>query len=456
MDKVKTKTKFVCTECGAFTVKWQGRCSECGAWNTLCEEPEISRSREDVYGFASSSVSKLSEVISDAQERMLTKIGEFDRCIGAGLVRGSLVLIGGVPGIGKSTLILQISELISRGYGKVIYVSGEESLSQIKLRADRLGVKSEELLLLSEVNLEIIVQKVKEINPCLIVIDSVQTLFDSRVQSVPGSVSQVRQSVLELMKLAKTLNITVMLVGHVTKEGFIAGPKVLEHMVDAVLYFEGENIQDLRMLRCIKNRFGATNEVGVFRMSGTGLSEITEVSKFLISQRVEHSPGSIIVPVIEGTRSFLIELQALTTRTNFGLPARKTAGVDLNRLSLIIAVLEKKASLSLSSSDIFINVVNGVYVNETAVDLAVAIAVFSSVKNKVIPESLVAFGELGLLGEVRSTSFAESRVKEAVKMGFKKCILPKANITGELAKYPMEFMGVENLQEALKIIQQNG
>jgi len=448
----KTKTKFVCAECGAVSIKWQGRCPECENWNSLVEELNIPVKDGIESWSLGKAPSKLKEIVLEKQERMLTGIDEFDRCMGGGIVKGSLALIGGVPGIGKSTILLQISDKISANYGKVLYASGEESLTQIKIRSERLNIKPENLLLLSEVNLEVIKKHIKEISPKLVVVDSIQTLFDENIEGIPGSVSQVRQSVLELMKLAKTLDITIMLAGHVTKEGFIAGPKILEHMVDTVLYFEGENIQDLRMLRCIKNRFGATNEVGVFKMGTYGLEEITDISKFLISQKVRNCPGSVIVPVIEGTRSFLIELQALTSKTNFGLPARKSAGIELNRLSLIIAVLEKRIGMALSSSDIFINVVNGVFINETSVDLAVAAAVFSSFKNKPVSDDTVIFGELGLLGEVRNISFAEARIKEAEKMGFKRCILPKSNLNDGLKKYKMEFAGVENLTEALAMI----
>lgn len=452
MTKTKTKTKFVCAECGAVSIKWQGRCPECENWNSLVEELNIPVKGGIESWSLGKAPSKLNEIVLENQPRMLTGIDEFDNCMGGGIVKGSLVLIGGVPGIGKSTILLQISDKISNNYGKVLYASGEESLTQIKIRSERLNIKPENLLLLSEVNLDVIKKHIKEISPKLTVIDSIQTLFDENIEGIPGSVSQVRQSVLELMKLAKTLDLTIVLVGHVTKEGFIAGPKLLEHMVDTVLYFEGENIQDLRMLRCIKNRFGATNEVGVFKMGTYGLEEITDISKFLISQKVKNSPGSVIVPVIEGTRSFLIELQALTSKTNFGFPVRKSAGIELNRLSLIIAVLEKRIGMALSSSDIFINVVNGVFINETAVDLAAAAAIFSSFKNKPIRDDTVIFGELGLLGEIRNTSFAEARIKEAEKMGFKRCILPKSNLNDSLKKYKMEFVPVENLTEALSLI----
>lgn len=452
MTKTKTRTKFICAECGAISIKWQGRCPECENWNSFVEEFDIPVKNSAESWSLGKKPSKLNEIILETQERILTGIDEFDRCVGAGMVKGSLVLIGGVPGIGKSTILLQISDKISKNYGNVLYASGEESLTQIKLRSERLNIKAENLFLFSEVSLEIIKKQIKEISPKLVVIDSIQTLFDENIEGVPGSISQVRQGVLELMKLAKTLDITIVIAGHVTKEGFIAGPKLLEHMVDTVLYFEGENIQDLRMLRCIKNRFGPTNEVGVFRMGTYGLYEITDISKFLISQRVEKSQGSVIVPVIEGTRSFLIELQALTSKTNFGLPARKSAGIELNRLALIIAVLEKKIGVALSSSDIFINVVNGVYINETAVDLAVAAAIFSSFKNKPIRDDTVVFGELGLLGEIRNICFVETRIKEAQKMGFKRCVLPKSNISDDLKKYKMELVGVENITEALTMI----
>lgn len=450
MSKVKTKTKFVCTSCGAAFVKWQGRCAACEEWNTLIEEGEASIESFEGWSGAGNP-QKLAEIVLAREERMLTGVGEFDRTLGGGLLKGSLVLIGGVPGIGKSTLVLQVSDKISAKYGKVLYVSGEESLQQIKLRADRLSVKSENLFLLSEVSLEAIIRKINQIKPSLVIVDSIQTLFDKNVESTPGSVSQVRQAVLELMKLAKTQGITVIIAGHVTKEGFIAGPKILEHMVDAVLYFEGEGVQQLRILRCVKNRFGATGEVGVFEMAANGLLEITDISKFLIGHRSQ-SPGSVITPVMEGTRCFLIEMQALTSKTNFGYPSRKCSGIDLNRLSLIIAVLEKKIGLCLSGSDIFVNVVNGVFVDETAVDLAAAAAIFSSFKGKT-PEPVTAiFGEVGLLGEVRSVPFAANRVKELVKMGFKKCVLPKILITEDLKKHPIELIGVENLKEALALI----
>lgn len=448
----KTKTRFVCQQCGAISVKWQGRCQECHAWNSLVEEIEAAPSKSLGYlDYSVSTPQLITQVSAEDSFRLHTHLKEFDRVLGGGLVTDSVVLIGGIPGVGKSTLLLEVASILSQKQDKVLYISGEESLSQIKLRANRLKINSNNLYLLSEVNLDLIEKYLEELSPKIVIIDSIQTVFSPQLSSPPGSIGQVRETASHLIRLGKNKQITVLLVGHVTKDGSLAGPKVLEHMVDCVLYFEGENLQQFRILRAIKNRFGATNEVGIFQMTSTGLKEILDVSGFLLNQRPAHSAGSVIIPIIEGTRSLLVELQALVTKTSFQIPARKTTGIDYNRLALILAVLEKRTGFYLANYDVFVNVVGGIQITEPGSDLGVAVAIASSLKDKPLDPDTVLLGELGLAGEVRAVSRIESRLKEAQKLGFKKCILPKHNITKDLANYSLELIGVSSLKEALRI-----
>jgi len=444
---MKQKTRFVCQECGSISIKWQGRCPECQNWNTFVEEAEVSHNKanKNVKRYAE----KLKDITISNNIRLTTGIEEFDRVLGGGLVKGSLVLIGGVPGIGKSTLILEASNMISGKFGKVLYVSAEESPVQIKLRADRLKINSEELYLLSETDIDSIKSVIKEIDPVLVVLDSVQTIYKSSFESSAGTISQVREIAREAMEFAKENNVTVILVGHVTKDGILAGPRFLEHMVDAVLYFEGENFQAFRILKTVKNRFGATNEVGVFEMTQSGLKEIQNASEFFLSQRVKDSSGSVIVPVVEGTRSMLVELQALVSKTNFGIPSRKSSGVDSNRLSLIIAVLEKRAGVFLGNSDIFVNVAGGISVDDLSLDLAVAVSIYSGVKNISIDNDIIVLGELGLGGEVRAIPNFDMRIKEAKRMGFNKALVPEGNINKESEKTGIRLIGVNNIKSAL-------
>lgn len=448
----KLKTRFVCQQCGAISIKWQGRCPECHEWNSLVEEIETAPSAGfDLLQISASVPQLISQVSYEESSRLHTNLKEFDRVLGGGLVTGSVILIGGVPGIGKSTLLLEVANNLSEKQNKVLYVSGEESLSQIKLRANRLKIDTNNLYLFSEVNLDLIEKYIEELSPKVVIIDSIQTIYSPQLTSPPGGIGQVKDTASRLIRLGKGKSIIILLVGHVTKDGSLAGPRVLEHMVDCVLYFEGENLQQFRILRSIKNRFGSTNEVGIYQMTSAGLKEILDISGFLLNQRPVNSSGSVIIPVVEGTRSLLVELQALVTKTNFQIPARKTTGIDYNRLALILAVLEKRTGFYLSSYDVFINVVGGVEITEPASDLGLAIAIASSLKDKPIDQDTVILGELGLAGEVRTVHRAESRLKEAQKLGFKKCILPKYNITKDFSSSSLELIGVSNLKEALRV-----
>ncbi len=434
---MKTKTVFVCTECGNEFPKWMGKCTVCNSWNTLVEETVITKEPAKsqrhslnsgaigtLEGMGDKSMPKSLKDISTKDElRISTGLSEFDRVLGGGLIAGSLVLLGGDPGIGKSTILLQICDYIGKER-KILYVSGEESLRQIKLRADRLGVNSENLKIYSETNTENIIECISREKPDMLVVDSVQTMFNPNLSSAPGSVSQIRDVAAMLMRIAKTYSIATFLVGHVTKEGSIAGPKILEHIVDCVLYFEGEQNRAYRIIRAIKNRFGSTNEIGVFEMDSNGLSEVKNPSSAMLSGRPIGAPGSCIVGTMEGTRPVLAEIQALATPTAFGNPRRMTTGVDFNRTMMLLAILEKRAGLHLSSYDTYVNVVGGLKMIEPATDLAIILAVASGFKNRPLPDDIVAVGEVGLTGEIRSCSFLESRISEAEKMGFKKIIVP--------------------------------
>lgn len=448
----KTKTKFVCSECGYESPKWLGKCPECNQWNTFIEELEqrITGSKLVEAGNVSKPLA-LKDIEVTNENRVSTGLMELNRVLGGGLVNGSLVLVGGDPGIGKSTLLLQMAENLGQIGLNILYVSGEESASQIKIRAERMGVKTPNIYLLAENNMENIGFVISENKPNILIIDSIQTMYNPALTSAPGSVSQVRESTLSLMRMAKTTNTTVFIVGHVTKEGSIAGPRVLEHMVDTVLYFEGDSHLSYRILRGVKNRFGSTNEIGIFEMSDIGLREIENPSQMLLSGRMKGEPGSCVTAAIEGTRAMLVEVQALTSYTNFGMPRRNSAGVDYNRAILLIAVLEKRVGMQLGNSDAYINVVGGIKLSEPAADLGILAAIASSFRNKEIDEGTIIIGEVGLAGEVRAVNFMEKRINEALKMGFKTCIIPRNNIAGLKDKYNMNIIGVQNVNEMLDI-----
>ena len=412
----KVSSVFVCNECGYETPKWLGKCPACNSWNTFFEQKIAKDSKKTgEKSVKNATPTALNSILGKEETRISTGVGELDRVLGGGIVKGSLILLGGEPGIGKSTLILQICDKM-KGDGKVLYVSGEESAEQIKLRADRLGIKNEDILFLGETDIDVISQAIQEVNPKLVIIDSIQTMYSDEITAAAGTVSQVREITARVMQICKKQNITTIIIGHVTKDGNIAGPRVLEHMVDTVLYLEGERYFTYRILRGVKNRFGSTNEIGMFEMEGKGLVEITNPSTILISERNGNPSGSIITVSIEGTRPLLVELQALTTLSVFGIPRRNAIGVDYNRLTLLMAVLEKKANLSLGNQDVYLNVVGGIKVNEPALDLPIILAVASSFKNLSIKEDVVAIGEVGLTGEVRSVNMIDKRIKEAEKL----------------------------------------
>lgn len=444
----KGKTVFYCQSCGYESAKWMGQCPGCREWNTFVEEPVIvsGGSNRKLTAIRREEPTLLSKVSRENNCRVSTEIQEFDRVLGGGIVSGSMVLVGGDPGIGKSTLLLQMCLLLVSRNHKVLYISGEESLQQIKIRADRLGDYSGDLMMLCETDLETIQEVIERIKPELVVIDSIQTMCKSDVSSAPGSVSQVRESTGVFMKIAKTLGVTVFIVGHVTKEGVVAGPRVLEHMVDTVLYFEGERHAAYRILRSVKNRFGSTNEIGVFEMGESGLREVLNPSQYLLDGRPEGASGSVVACLMEGTRPVMVEVQALVCRTNFNMPRRTAAGMDYNRVNLLMAVIEKRLGLSLANWDAYINIAGGMKLNVPALDLAVVAAIISSYKDLAIDEKTVIFGEVGLSGEVRGVSMAAQCVQEAKKLGFEKCILPTVNTKG-IEKGGIELVGVANLRE---------
>ena len=446
----KIKSVFICQECGYESPKWMGKCPACGEWNSFFEEKVItSKSSNGKTNKERVKPIELSKIEGKETTRVSTGFDELDRVLGGGLVNGSLVLLGGEPGIGKSTIILQICNKIKTA-GKVLYVSGEESAEQVKIRADRLNVKNDNLLFLSETDIHIVEEEIEQIKPALVIIDSIQTMYSDEITSAPGSVSQVREITAKIMRMCKENGITTILIGHVTKDGNIAGPRVLEHMVDTVLYLEGERYFSYRILRGVKNRFGSTNEIGMFEMQNEGLVEIDNPSSILISERNENPAGSVIVASIEGTRPLLVEFQALTTQSVYGLPRRTANGIDYNRLTLLIAVLEKKAGLTLGNQDVYLNVVGGLKVNEPAIDLGVVLATASSFKNIPIPKDVVALGEVGLTGEVRAINLIEKRLKEAEKLGFKTCIIPESNKKNLKDTYKLDIIGVHNINEAIK------
>jgi DNA repair protein RadA/Sms len=451
----KVKTHFVCQSCGYRSAKWLGRCPDCATWNSLVEEQLVETPEAKGRGWGLSADQPpmpITEIEAQEGERLKTRIEEFDRVLGGGIVAGSIVLIGGDPGIGKSTLLLQVSDRLSREGLKVLYVSGEESPRQTKIRGERLGIRGANVLVLSETSLEKILNDITKHNPAVLVIDSIQAVFTSELQSPPGSISQVRDSSARLMQLAKGTGIPIFLIGHVTKEGAIAGPRVVEHMVDTVLYFEGGANHPYRILRAVKNRFGPTNEIGVFEMKDAGLEEVLSPSEMFLSERPVNVSGSVVVPSMEGTRPILVEIQALVTSSSLAVPRRTAMGVDYNRLSLLVAVLEKKMGLKLYNQDIFLNVVGGIKVDEPATDLGITTSVVSSFLDKPVDPRTVVLGEVGLTGEVRGISQPELRVRESVKLGFHRCILPKTNRERMKGDDSIKLEGVESLGEVVRLL----
>nr|WP_294525065.1 DNA repair protein RadA [uncultured Blautia sp.] len=450
------KIVFFCQECGYESAKWMGQCPGCKAWNTFVEEPvsTVKKSTGTTAGRVTDRAEPviLKDIRMDEDERKTTEIGELDRVLGGGIVPGSLVLVGGDPGIGKSTLLLQVCRNLSQDGNSVLYISGEESLGQIRLRANRIGTFNDKMQLLCETNLDTVRQVMERLKPDVAIIDSIQTMFSEDVGSAPGSVSQVRESTNVLMQIAKGLGITIFIVGHVTKEGNVAGPRVLEHMVDTVLYFEGDRHASYRILRAVKNRFGSTNEIGVFEMKESGLQEVANPSEYLLEGRPENASGCVVACSMEGTRPILVEIQALVCQSNFGIPRRTAVGTDFNRVNLLMAVLEKKVGLHLASSDAYVNIAGGMKMTEPAIDLGICLAIASSVKDIVIPDGLMAFGEIGLSGEVRAVSMAGQRVKEAKKLGFDTVILPEVCRSSVEKPEGIQLVFVKRIQDAISYI----
>ena len=448
---MKSKAVFYCTACGNETPRWQGKCTACGAWNSIVEHEEINTTviTASRKGKESRKPRTLQEVDCGQEIRFRTGLGELDRVLGGGAVKGSLVLVSGAPGIGKSTLLLQICSFLGMSL-KVLYVSGEESETQIKMRAERLHVSTNNLFLLSETDLGAILDAIAELKPDVVIADSVQTLYHSENSSSPGSVSQVTDCTMAMMQLAKSSDTTVFLVGHVNKEGSIAGPKVLEHMVDCVLYFEGENAHNYRILRAAKNRFGSTNEIGVFEMEDNGLCEVPNPSEMLLSGRPTHAPGTCVACVMEGTRPVLAEVQALVSRTSFNVPRRTTDGFDYNRANLLTAVLEKRGGIQLGMSDVYVNVIGGLQLDEPAADLPVILAIASSNRDKVFDRDTAAIGEVGLTGEIRAVSHLSQRLSEVHRLGFNRCLIPKTGTTQIDAPEGLELIRVRNIREAIE------
>lgn len=456
MAKAKSMTAFFCKECGYESAKWLGQCPGCKSWNSFVEEvlkpaqKGGGKSHSQVAG--KSKPTKLKDIETCGKERFSTHMEELDRVLGGGIVKGSLVLVGGDPGIGKSTLLLQVCKTLSDDGKKVLYVSGEESYAQIKMRAERIGKFAESLSLFCETNLDEIEFAMEQEKPEVVVIDSIQTMFNESVSSAPGSVSQVRETTARLLQLAKGMQISILIVGHVTKEGMVAGPRVLEHMVDTVLYFEGDRYASYRVLRGVKNRFGSTNEIGVFEMQGSGLTEVKNPSQFMLNGRPQDAAGSVVVCSTQGTRPILLEIQALVSRTNFGFPKRQATGTDFNRVNLLMAVLEKRLGMQIGDCDAYVNLAGGMKVQEPAIDLGIVMAIASSFKNRPIDPEMIVFGEIGLSGEVRAVSQAEQRIAEAAKLGFKTVVLPESNRSMVKDVQGISLKGVSNVQEAIDLI----
>lgn len=443
------KNVFFCQNCGHEESKWLGQCPACKEWNTFVEEKAAPVKPGAAKAMHEAQAVRLNSISTGEDERVDTGIEELDRVLGGGIVQGSLVLVGGDPGIGKSTLLLQVCQRLSDMGKKVLYISGEESLRQIKLRANRMGDFKDTLSLLCETNLDIIRRVIEQHKPEMAVVDSIQTMYSEEVASAPGSVSQVRESTNTLMQLAKGLNISIFIVGHVTKEGTVAGPRVLEHMVDTVLYFEGDRHASYRILRGVKNRFGSTNEIGVFEMQKSGLVEVENPSEFMLSGKPEHASGSVVACAMEGTRPMLMEIQALVCRSNFGMPRRTAAGLDYNRVNLLMAVLEKRLGFPLSNYDAYVNIAGGIRLSEPAADLGIVMAVASSYKNKPVSEDTIVFGEVGLSGEIRAVTMPEQRVAEAKKLGFKTCVIPEVSMKAVGTVSGIEVLGVKSVNQAI-------
>ncbi len=455
MAKGKAASVFYCQNCGYESAKWMGQCPGCREWNTFVEEAvpvlkgkSTSRHLSQSPGLPVS----LQEISLDDEDRLTTHSGELDRVLGGGLVRGSLTLVGGDPGIGKSTLLLQVCRMLAQDKRDVLYVSGEESLKQIKLRANRIGKFNESLKLLCETSLGTIEETIRRMKPDVVVIDSIQTMYQENISSAPGSISQVREATSVLLQLAKGMNISVFIVGHVTKEGTVAGPRVLEHMVDTVLYFEGDRHASYRILRGVKNRFGSTNEIGVFEMASEGLKEVANPSEFMLSGKPEHASGSIVVCSMEGTRPMLVEIQALVCHSSFGIPRRQTTGTDFNRVNLLIAVLEKRLGIQMGGCDAYVNIAGGIKIQEPAIDLGIVMALVSSFKNKCIDDRMIAFGEVGLSGEVRGVNMVQARVQEAGKLGFTSCVIPKVCMDAVKDVSGIRVIGVGSVADAIGLL----
>ena len=457
MAKGKT-TVFFCQSCGYESSKWMGQCPGCREWNTFVEETVDKKAGKILssdHGKTHKPVS-LNSVVMEQEERIQTGMQEFDRVLGGGIVPGSLVLVGGDPGIGKSTLLLQICQILSQMKRSTLYISGEESLQQIKIRADRIGQFTDSLHLLCETNLNTIRAMIEREKPQIVIIDSIQTMYSEDITSAPGSVSQVREATSAFMQIAKGVGITIFIVGHVTKEGVVAGPRVLEHMVDTVLYFEGDRHAAYRILRSVKNRFGSTNEIGVFEMGSNGLKQVLNPSEYMLSGKPEGASGSIVTCSLEGTRPILLEVQALVCRSNFGIPRRTAAGADMNRLNLLMAVLEKRNGMPMGNCDAYVNIAGGIRMTEPALDLGIVLALVSSFKDISISEKTICFGEVGLSGEVRAVNMAQQRVQEAKKLGFETCILPKVCLKNMGKTEEIQLIGVSDVREAIQAILANG
>ena len=451
MAKAKS-TAFFCQNCGYESAKWQGQCPACHEWNTFTEEPvaKITGSAAVKKAAAEIRPVRLSEIQTDESQRISSGMEELDRVLGGGIVAGSLMLVGGDPGIGKSTLLLQVCHNLTGTGHKVLYVSGEESVQQIKLRAKRIGDFKDDLMLLCETNLELVRSVIEKIRPEIVVIDSIQTMYHEAVSAAPGSVSQVREATNVLMQIAKGMGISIFLVGHVTKEGVVAGPRVLEHMVDTVLYFEGDRYASYRILRGVKNRFGSTNEIGVFEMRQSGLREVTNPSEYMLDGKPENASGSIVACSMEGSRPILIEIQALVCHTNLPMPRRTTAGTDFNRVNLLLAVLEKRAGMQMSACDVYVNIAGGIRMTEPAIDLGLILSLVSSYKDIAIDEKTIAFGEVGLSGEIRSVNMAQQRVQEAKKLGFETVLMPKVSMKALQKVEGIRIIGLETVRDAMQ------
>ncbi len=458
MAKGKAVTVFYCQNCGYESSKWMGQCPACKKWNTFVEE-KVSVTGSGMGGASKTAAVReapkpveISAISLNDGERMMTGIAELDRVLGGGIMQGSLILVGGDPGIGKSTLLLQVCRQLSLAGRKVLYISGEESLKQIKLRAMRIGEFQDNMLLLCETNLGLVEEAIRRVNPKAVIIDSIQTMYQEEVSSAAGSVSQVREATNVFLRLAKQLGISIFIVGHVTKEGTVAGPRVLEHMVDTVLYFEGDRYASYRILRGVKNRFGSTNEIGVFEMRKEGLAEVINPSEYMLSGKPKGASGSVVVCSVEGTRPILVEIQALVCRTNFGIPRRQTTGTDFNRVNLLMAVLEKRLGLQIGDCDAYVNIAGGMKINEPATDLGIVMAIVSSFRNRAVDEKTLVFGEVGLSGEVRAVTMAQQRVLEAKKLGYDAVIMPRVNLEGMEPVKGIKVIGVGGIGEAIDLI----